>query len=244
MIRYLLRIPKQPWERPQRPRREVFVSLESKEADKLAPLQFNGDEKDIRTVRDALINRASGDRGAVIEEDTTPRHLTVAMNGPVMRVFQPERLEGGGILRTAASALDEDLYRLAETIALLFSETLPRLPSFEGEARAYLIEGFRLILALCESICQDPGCAENVGVTLASRIHNHLAALNIDNEHLQQSLEDSCEFLGIVLLDAPQTGPQVATMLRRLVQFTSDPAETNMQALCDDLHSIWGSDSE
>lgn len=244
MIRYLLRIPKQPWERPQRPRREVFVSLDSKEADKLATLQFDGAEKDVRAIRDALITRATGNRGAVIEEETTPRHLAVAMKGPIMNIFQPERLEGGGILHPIASTLDEDLNRIAETIALLFSETLPRLPSFEGDARAQLIERLRLILALCESICRDLGCVEDVGVNLASCVHERMAALNIDKEHLQQSLEESCEFLEIVLLDISQTGPQVSAMLRRLVQFTSDPAETHMQALCDDLHSIWNSNSE
>jgi hypothetical protein len=244
MIRYLLHIPKKQWQRPETPRREVLVSLSGTSLDDLATLQFQGEENDIKMVRDALINSARGERGAIIEEETTPAHLVVAMHGPVMRVFQPERLEGGKLFQPPDSALDEDIDRIAEIVVLLFTETLPPLPSFNEQARAQLIERLRFIRALCESICREYDHIEHIGDDLASRMRKRLDAANIDQNDLQQILRESTEFLDVVLLDIPQTGQQVAEMLRKLVQFMDDRAEADISALCKDLSSIWRSGSE
>jgi hypothetical protein len=244
MIRFLLRIPKKLWERPERPRREVLVTLVSEGPDDLAELQFDGGEEDVRMVRDALLNWAGGERGAIIEADTTPAHLVVAMGGSVMKVFEPKLLEGGAIFQSPASALDEDLDRLSEVAATLFSDTLPLLPSFNDPASADLIERLRLILALFVGVCHMPRLPNDAGAILASLINKRLAAVGIDKEHLQQILQESCEFLEIILLDIPQTTRQVAEVLRRLVQFTTEPAETDLHTLCEELHAIWRFDSE
>jgi hypothetical protein len=210
--------------------------------DDLATLEFDGEEKDVQVVRDALIYKSSGARGAVIEPETTPLHLRAAMDGPVMRVFQPERLEGGAIFQSPERALEDDLDRMAEVVALLLAKTLPLLPSFNNEARAQLIERLRLILALCEAVCNNPMCGDTTEVALNAHIKMRLNTLNTDEERLRHSLQESSEFLEMVILHIPQTGQQVTEMLRRIIQFTSDQATTRLSLLCKDLHLIWHDD--
>src|SRR5690606_2046654 len=112
MLSYLLNMPRERWERPDRPRRVVRVSIAADGADAFARLAFEGEGKDVAAVREALFNRATGVQGATLEEKTTPRHLAVAMDGPAMQPFAPALLTGDALFRPAGAASAEALSRL------------------------------------------------------------------------------------------------------------------------------------
>lgn len=241
MISYLLHIPKEPWERPEHPRHPVLVRLPSEDRQTPATLHFSGAAPDCERVRTALLRWAQGQRAAPIERNTTPAHLAVAMDGPVMQVFEPEELLGIAALGSPAAARAQAGERLALVTTELLAETLPRLPSFDDQARARLIEHLRHILVLCDSLCATPGepCPPDAGEALAARVRDHLEAAGVDAQRLAQLLAEGCDFLALIRLDLPQTPGQVAAMLRRLVQAVSLPAQTDLGRLCSELRAIW-----
>lgn len=239
MLSYLLNMPRERWERPDRPRRVVRVSIAADGADAFARLAFEGEGKDVAAVREALFNRATGVQGATLEEKTTPRHLAVAMDGPAMQPFAPALLTGDALFRPAGAASAEALSRLGEAIAALFADTLPRLPGFEAQARAELIERLRLILAQAKALVQQGEPPEQAGPMLAAAVKAALASAGTDAERVAATLEEVYRFLEITELQAPQQPSQVAAVLRLLEQTLGDGPGFDLPAFVAAMEAQW-----
>ena|SRR5947209_3560417 len=88
MMRYKLTTPS---------RQVVQVSLDAKGPDEVAPIRYEGAEIQVWYVQENL-QRSHGIDGHLIEDQTTPVDLDVAMKSPRMQNYAPQLLEGAEIL--------------------------------------------------------------------------------------------------------------------------------------------------
>jgi hypothetical protein len=78
----------------------VTVSIDSDQADRTAPIIFEGPEYAVGLAREHLF-QSHGVDGHFIEAETTPLDLAVAMNAPFMAGFSPKLIEGAEVLKTS-----------------------------------------------------------------------------------------------------------------------------------------------
>ena len=98
MMRYKLYEPKPML--PHMPKNAVFVILRAGSAADEAAMEWEGDPSLIDQIRGALLEWEGF--GGENDPLTTPADLELAMSSPLMRAFQPVRLEGVDVLLAAA----------------------------------------------------------------------------------------------------------------------------------------------
>lgn len=240
MINYLLRIPKQRWELPSRPRRKVQVMMCSDDPDKFAEIEFLGDERDVSMVREALLNWAHGTRGSLLEEETTPRNLAVAMSSPAIRKYEPVQLQGSEMFEPIEISIINSLCQLAENISKLFISILPKLPSFDSVAIADFLEQIQLIIISGHILSKHNQLPSNTTSLLLTAIREKLEISDVDEVRLEAILQEAYSFLKMAELQIPQKPEQVSMVLQRLVDFLKSP-EGNFTLLMEDLFLSWTS---
>jgi hypothetical protein len=239
MIRYLLRVPKEPWERPNRPRREVQVLMRADDPDQPGDVLIEGDRQDDAAVRETLFRWATGIREAKLEDPPTPRDLAAAMQSPAMQWFAPERLAGDELFEPPAQATLESLRRLGHDVAALFTGVLPRLPAYESEAFAQLIEQLRLILARSRALAESQHLPPDATSVVAAAANERLLTPGFGPERLDAIVKDAIAVLEYAVIEAPQSFEQVAAVLRALVAVLRAPEESDFRALVKALAAQW-----
>jgi hypothetical protein len=78
----------------------VFVSVDANNADRHAPIVFEGSEYAVKLAREHLF-QSHGIDGHFIEAETTPLDLAVAMTSQFMVGFTPQLVEGADVLKTS-----------------------------------------------------------------------------------------------------------------------------------------------
>jgi hypothetical protein len=78
----------------------VEVALDTDNADRFAPILFDGPEYAVGIAREHLL-QTHGVDGHFIEPETTPLDLAVAMNSQFMAGFSPQLVEGAEVLKTS-----------------------------------------------------------------------------------------------------------------------------------------------
>ncbi|MGE0496121.1 MAG: hypothetical protein AB7S38_43350 [Vulcanimicrobiota bacterium] len=91
-MKFRLRVPRRPIDRPDTVRPEIFVSLDVPDGQAEAPLVIEGPPRWVEEVRERVL-MSYGVRGRFIEAETTPQDLEVAMAGELLRPYDPERLD-------------------------------------------------------------------------------------------------------------------------------------------------------
>ena len=89
MVKYRLTRPRRPIDLPSTVRPTALVWVESQDYDADGPLRLECDDPLLaERIREALFN-SYGNRARPLDGEFSPRDLAVAMDGPVMRAFEP-----------------------------------------------------------------------------------------------------------------------------------------------------------
>ena len=243
MIRYLLKIPRQTVERPDRPHRFVQVSIQANTPDQSAKIEFEGDQKDVTLVREALFRWAAGDLGRPLEEESTPRDLAVAMHRPVMEKYEPQRVEGSNMFIPAQMAAADELDQFVKVVTRLLAVTLPKLPSYDASARAELLEEIQIILVRGRALIES-GQSSSIDseiFSFASLLNNQLKLIGIDCDQIRAILHETLNLLETTEFQAPQTPKQVAFVLQCLVDVVESPKTFDLKQLIEKMESQWTS---
>ncbi|MCA9796766.1 MAG: hypothetical protein KC910_33380 [Candidatus Eremiobacteraeota bacterium] len=91
-MKFRLRAPRRPIDRPDSVRPEIFVILDVPEGQAEAPFVIEGPPRWVEEVRERVL-MSYGVRGRFIEESTTGQDLEVAMAGDLLKPYEPERLD-------------------------------------------------------------------------------------------------------------------------------------------------------
>lgn len=99
MVRYRLLVPARPIDPPNKPRAEVFITLDAGARDQDAELRFEGDPRWLEPLKERLF-MSYGFRARMIEEVTSPMDLDAALKGEFMRPYQAELVSGEAVLKS------------------------------------------------------------------------------------------------------------------------------------------------
>lgn len=156
-----------------------------------------------------------------------------------MQRYNPVCLSGFQALITAEVALDEVIPLWSGVIASLLVDTLPQVLAFAGPPRAMLIEQIDLIVVQRRALVDKLPLPSDALVQAAGHVWQRLSEAGKDADWLGALMPKVAAVVDPGVFQAPQSGHQVADVIRHIADALTMPGQSTLPALVMQLEADW-----